>query len=262
MTARIYALETRYEFLKLLRLPGYSIPTIAFPVFFYLIFGLSFGTKQAVGPVSLATYLIATYGAFGVIGASLFSLGVGVAIERGLGWMLLKRATPMPPMAYFTAKLLMSLMFSAVIVALLSALGFGFGGVSIPLSPWAGLATILIAGAVPFCAFGLVIGYWAGPNSAAPIANLIYLPMSLASGLWMPIDVLPGPFRMLAPLLPPYHFAQLALGAIGAGRHESTLGHVAVLVGFTVVCMGGSFEGCRREEGMSFRNVRRVRTVE
>src|SRR5215831_14777459 len=100
MNARIYVLEARYEFLKLLRLPGYSIPTIAFPVLFYLIFGLSLGPGRSAGPVSIATYLIATYGAFGVIGASLFSFGVGVAIERGLGWMLLKRATPMPPMAY------------------------------------------------------------------------------------------------------------------------------------------------------------------
>src|SRR5262245_23562061 len=192
MNARIYALETRYEFLKLLRLPGYSIPTVAFPVFFYLIFGLSFGSGKVAGSVSLATYLIATYGAFGVIGASLFSFGVGVAIERGLGWMLLKRATHMPPMAYFTAKLARSLFFSATIVGLLSALGFGFGGVSIPFAEWLVLAAILIAGAIPFCAFGLAIGYFAGPNSAAPLANLIYLPLGFASGLWIPIEVLPA----------------------------------------------------------------------
>ena len=41
----------------------------------------------------VATYLLATYATFGVIGAALFGFGVGVAVERGQGWMLLKRAS-------------------------------------------------------------------------------------------------------------------------------------------------------------------------
>ena len=41
--ARTYALEAKDEFLKLLRMPGYAIPSIAFPVMFYLLFGVMFG---------------------------------------------------------------------------------------------------------------------------------------------------------------------------------------------------------------------------
>ena len=37
--ARTYALEAKYEFLKVLRMPGYAIPSIAFPAMFYLLFG-------------------------------------------------------------------------------------------------------------------------------------------------------------------------------------------------------------------------------
>ena len=113
--ARAYALEAKYEFLKLLRMPGYAIPSIAFPAMFYLLFGVMFG-RGTVGGLSMATYLIATYGAFGVIGASLFGFGVGVAIERGQGWMMLKRASPMPPMAFFAAKLAMCTIFAAAVV--------------------------------------------------------------------------------------------------------------------------------------------------
>ena len=79
---RTYALEAKYEFLKLLRMPGYAVPSIAFPAMFYVLFGVLVG-RGAVGGISMPTYLIATYGAFGVIGASLFGFGVGVAIERG-----------------------------------------------------------------------------------------------------------------------------------------------------------------------------------
>jgi ABC-2 type transport system permease protein len=250
--AGIYVLESWYEFLKLLRLPGYSIPTIVFPVFFYVIFALSFGSGRAAGPVPLATYLIATYGTFGVIGASLFAFGIGVAIERGQGWMLLKRATPMPPMAYFTAKLVMSLIFSSAIVALLSALGVMFGGVSMSFLTWLALCGILISGAVPFCALGLTLGYWTGPNSAAPIANILYLPMAFLSGLWIPVEMLPPILRSVAPYLPPYHLAQLALGVIGAGRGGSNAGHVAVLAGFTVLCLAAAYGGFRRDEGKTY----------
>ena len=93
---------------------------------FYLLFGVMFG-RGTVGGVSMATYLIATYGAFGVIGAALFGFGVGVAIERGQGWMLLKRASPMPPMAFFAAKLAMCTIFAAAVFFVLAALGVTFG---------------------------------------------------------------------------------------------------------------------------------------
>src|SRR5688500_3022950 len=95
---RVYALEAKYELLKVARMPGFAIPSIAFPVMFYSLFGLVFGGR-GLGGINMATYLVATYGAFGVIGAALFGFGVGVAVERGQGWLVLKRASPMPPLA-------------------------------------------------------------------------------------------------------------------------------------------------------------------
>ena len=152
--SRAYALEAKYEFLKLVRMPGYAIPSIAFPAMFYLLFGVMFG-RGTVGGLSMATYLIATYGAFGVIGASLFGFGVGVAIERGQGWMLLKRASPMPPMAFFAAKLVMCTIFAVAVFSVLAALGVTFGNVRMPSAVWLRLGTTLVLGAIPFCALGL-----------------------------------------------------------------------------------------------------------
>lgn len=249
--ARTYALEAKYEFLKVLRLPGYSIPTVTFPVMFYALFGLAFGRTQA-GGVPMSTYLVATYGAFGVIGAALFGFGVAVAVERGQGWMLLKRASPMPPLALFTARLVSSSIFSAVIVLLLSGLGVAFGGVRLPAGAWAELVAVLIVGGVPFCALGLALGYLAGPNSAPALVNLIYLPMAFASGLWIPIEMLPPVVKAIAPFLPAYHLGQLALDAIGAGRGEPAWTHVVVLAGFGVIGLGLAFWGYRRDEDQTW----------
>ena len=248
---RLYAREAKYELLKALRMPAYSLPTIAFPVVFYLFFGVVFG-KQGVGPVSMGTYLIATYGAFGVIGASLFGFGIGVATERGQGWMLAKRATPMPPAAYFLAKTAMSLLFGAVIVLLLSALGYGMSDVRLEPLRWLGLGATLIAGAIPFCALGLLIGYLAGPNSAPAVVNLIYLPLSFCSGLWLPVQVLPDFMQAFAQWLPPYHYAQLALAWIGADRGGRPLGHVLFLAVFTVLCLAGARWAYLRDEGKTY----------
>lgn len=248
MSTRAYALEAKYEFLKLWRMPAYAIPSIAFPVMFYALFGLAFGAGRVTSTTTMSAYLIATYGAFGVIGAALFGFGVGVAIERGQGWMTLKRATPMPPMAYFTAKLVMAALFSAIIVVLLAVLGSSFGGVRFAPATWALLFVTLVLGAIPFGAMGLALGYVCGPNSAPAVVNVIYLPMSFASGLWIPIEVLPPFVRAIAPFLPPYHLGQLALGVIGAGSGTPAWTHVLALAGFTAVGLGVAMWGYRRDE--------------
>ena len=49
------------------------------------------------------------------------------------------------------------------------------------------------------------------------MANLIYLPLSFASGLFVPLNQLPVFIQNLAPYLPSYHYAQLAWSALGAG---------------------------------------------
>jgi ABC-2 type transport system permease protein len=248
---RIYALEARYEFLKLLRLPMYAVPTLAFPLVFYLLFGVAMGGRMSRG-FDMARYLLATYGAFGVMGAALFGFGVGVAVERGQGWMLFKRATPMPPLAHFFGKLVMVLLFGTILVGALFSLGASLGGVRLPAVTWAALAGVLVAGAIPFGAFGLALGYWAGPNSAPAIVNLIYLPLAFASGMWIPIQALPQFFQNLAPWLPTYHYAQLALGVLDADRGGSPGASVAVLAAFTVASLLLAWTGYRRDEGKTF----------
>lgn len=244
----VYWKEAKYEFLKNLRLRMYSIATIAFPLMFYVLFGLVLGGHSS-GGFNPAAYLIPTYGTFGVIGASLFGTAAGLAAERGLGWLQVKRASPMPTLAYFTAKIAMSMAFSAAVVILLMLLGVTCGGVHLPLLQAAELLGVLVAGSLPFCAMGLAIGYFAGPNSAPATINLIYLPLSFCSGLWVPIMFLPRLMQQIAKFLPAYHLSQLALNIVGSGRGESSWAHWQFLIGFTLICLGVARYGLRRDEG-------------
>lgn len=247
-TATIYLKEAKYEFLKNLRLRVYTASVLSFPLMFYVLFGLVLNAKEAIGGTRVPTYLIATYGTFGVMGASLFGTAAGLASDRGLGWLQVKRATPMPPFAYFTAKVVTSMIFSTIIVLALFALGVTFGGVRMPLAEFSRLLGTLVVGSLPFSAMGLAVGYFAGPNSAPPTINLIYLPMSFCSGLWVPFMFLPKVVQQIALVLPPYHLSQLALGVVGAGWRESSTTHWEVLAAFTMICLGIARIGFQRDQ--------------
>ena len=244
----IYVNEAKYEFLKNLRLRTYSISTIAFPVMFYVLFGLVLG-RQSVGGISMSRYLIPSYGTFGVMGTALFGTASALSAERGLGWLQVKRASPMPPLAYFVGKIAMTMMFSSAVILLLLALGTTFGGVHLSATDVLKLVVTLVVGSLPFCAMGLALGYFIGPNSAPSVINLLYLPLSFCSGLWIPILFLPHFMQQLARFLPPYHLAQLALSIVGGGRGESNWIHWGYLAAFTVFCLVIARLGMRRDEG-------------
>jgi ABC-2 type transport system permease protein len=248
-----YVKEAKYELIKNCRIPIYAISTIVFPLMFYILFGVVLGRNNPANRGATASYMLATMGCFGVIAAALFGFGVSLAMERGQGWLEVKRASPMPIGAYFCAKLFSAVAFSAVIMLVLLGVGYWFGGVTLPFTAAAKLAVILVAGALPFSAMGLAIGYFAKPNSAPAIVNLIYLPMSFCSGLWIPLFLLPHAFQVLAKGLPPYHLCQLALHSIGLGTGPSdTFGHIEALAGFTLICLGLALVGYHRDEGKTY----------
>ncbi|HTQ79587.1 MAG TPA: ABC transporter permease, partial [Thermoanaerobaculia bacterium] len=192
------------------------------------------------------------YGAFGVMAASLFGFGVGVAAERGQGWMLFKRATPMPAGAFLVAKTAMSLLFGALIIGALFLLGALGGGVRLPALTWLALGGTLLLGALPFCAFGLALGYFAGPNSAPAVVNLVYLPTAFCSGLWVPIRFLPRWLQALAHYLPPFHYGQLALRTLGMGVGEPVGRSLFFLAAFTALCLAAARVGLRRDAGKTY----------
>lgn len=230
MDARPYLLETKYEFLHLLRTPIFAVPTVLFPVMFYLLFGVLMSRGGA------AQYLLATYGVFGVMGAGLFGFGVTVAIERDQGLLQLKRALPMPPGAYLLAKMGMATLFGAIIALLLALVAALLGGVSMAPWQWALLFAVHVLGTIPFCAIGLYLGTLASGNAAPAIVNLVFIPMAFLSGLWLPLSMLPDVLSRLAPIWPGYHLGQVALHVVGMDEGGSVPLHVGVLLVIAGAC--------------------------
>jgi ABC-2 type transport system permease protein len=149
----------------------------------------------------------------------------------------------MPPGAYIVSKLAMSLLFATIIFSILAVLSTTLGGVRLPASAWMSLLVVDLLGVLPFCAIGLYVGSLASSSAAPAIANLIYLPMSLLSGLWMPLGVLPPFISKLAPLWPAWHLGRLALAAVGQAPGEALPWHALALALVTVLF---ALLACRR----------------
>lgn len=226
--------EARAEFLSVTRQPAFAIPTLAFPVMFYLFFALVFTMSRSM---HMPTWLLATYGVFGIMGPAMFGFGAGIASERAEGWLRLKRVMPVSPLIPLAARMMMAMMFAFIVFALLAALGALFGDVRMPRTDWIRLALVLSIGALPFGVLGLVIGLAFGAKAAPVIVNLLYLPMAFLSGLWVPLMAFPEWLQQAAVLLPPYHLAAIALHVVGAQPAGGILVHVGVLVVFTVACI-------------------------
>ncbi|HEY7889470.1 MAG TPA: ABC transporter permease [Steroidobacteraceae bacterium] len=242
---RILLKETQYELARLLRSRAYSLSVIGFPIMFYLIFGLANRGKPA------ALYLIAGYTCMGVVSACLFGIGLVLAMERAQGWLDLKRASPMPRFAYIGAKMVSSAAFGLIIATLLILLGTTLGGITVSATQAAALAGVAIAGSIPFAAMGFLIAYLIPPNAGPGIINLIYLPLSFASGFWMPVSMLPHWLQAVAPALPSYHLAQIAFASVGLAPAAGMALHWAVLGGFTLLMLVAAWITFLRSEAQA-----------
>ncbi len=239
-TIRIVRKETKYEFLKLLRNKSFSLAVIGFPIMFYVLFGIANRGASSRG-FQMAKYLLGGYACFGLIGAALFGIGVGLANERAAGWLEVKRASPMPPMAYLLAKCMSAIAFGLIIVAILTTLGVTMAGVTLTTAELGKMFGMTIVGSISFASMGFLLALIVPANAAPGIVNLIYLPMSFMSGLWMPIQLLPHWLQRVAPVLPTYHLAQLMLSIFGYGDHSSLASHWSGLAGFTMLMLGTSW---------------------
>jgi len=228
-----YFREIRCEFLKSWRTPAFAVPTLFFPVMFYVLFGIFLGSMRGNADQALITF--ANFGVFGAMGPGLFGFGVSLAIEREQGLLTLKQALPQPPGAYLLARACMAMLFVAVISVLLTVMAVTLGEVPLTFGQMTQLFFIDTLGALPFCAIGMYMGSLVSGQASPAIINCVFLPMAFLSGLFIPLQVMPVMLQKLAPVFPAYHQSQLALATVGRGNADDFGMHVAVLAGVTLL---------------------------
>jgi ABC-2 type transport system permease protein len=243
--------QTRSELLIRWRVPAFSVTNLVLPIVFFIFFGLPIAHLRSGDGVSIGAYLLASFGAYAVGNVMVYGFGIGVANERGMKIDRLMRASPLPPFVFMLAKVVTALLFALLALVLLIGFGIVAGGIRETPAVWATIITRLLAGSLPFIALGFAIGYSSGPNAAPALANLIFLPLAFASGLFMPLRQLPDFVQRIAPYLPTYHYGQLAWSAVGAPSEPLTTS-LAWLAGYTLLFMALTMRAYRREQSLKF----------
>jgi ABC-2 type transport system permease protein len=242
---RLAFLHARASTLELLRLPAFAVPTIGFPSLFFLFFAVpGFAGDQP----ALAT---AVYAGFAVLGVAFFQFGVGIAVDRATPWERYLRTLPLSPATRFGGRLLSAVAFGSVAAATVVLVALLTVSPELPASAWFELAGALLAGSVPFALLGIALGYLASPRGALPVANVVYLGLSYAGGLWTGPGELPQAVERLSVTLPTRAYADLLAG-VSLGVDVPVRAWL-VLGGYTLAGACLATWAYRRDEGQRFR---------
>jgi ABC-2 type transport system permease protein len=236
LTVRLFRVELRDELRSIVREPTSLFFGVLMPVGFFVLFNLLYG-HEAVQGLSAGTAMVATFGTYGVITVCSLQPGIGVAQDRDLGWLRMKRVSAVPIWISLAAKATAALLYGVGVLVLMGVAAAAFG--TLHASPWALLrvALVLLLGSVPFTLFSVAIGFRFRTGAAIALLNAVLFPLAVLSGLWIPIRFLPSVVQDVAEFLPTYHLAQLGLAQLGEG---TAVLHALALVVTTVVAAGAA----------------------
>jgi ABC-2 type transport system permease protein len=227
------------------RNPMYVFFTVIQPLIFLVIFVEVFGndTTQVGGSViKLSTYYVPAIVSMSVVTATFFNLTIALTRMREGGILKRLRGTPLPPRIFLVGRVGTSLVLVALLVALVTGIGHVAYGVALPSHTLPGIALALLIGATAFsCLAFAVTSFVPTVDAAAPIVNVIMLPLLFISGVFIPSDQIPAGMRHVADLFPIKHlFDALLTGfdpaTAGTGVTWSNLAVLAAwgLFGFVV----------------------------
>ena len=211
---RMFASQAVAELRRHLRAPDFTVASIALPMFFYLIVGISRAAEPVPGGGTVGGYLVVVFGIFGVLSVSLSGIGHTIADERARGDLRLVRITPLPAGVYLAAKLVFVFAASIAIILLLGIEG-AITGARLPLETWLETSLLLLAGALALAPIGFLVGFLVRPGSAGAVNLLVLMPLSLTAGVFMDVHDLPSAIRQAAELTPTYHLSMLAQSMAG-----------------------------------------------
>ena len=164
----------------------------------------------------------------GIVGMTVMQLGLfGVAF----GFVHLKRtgalrrlfATPTSPAYFLGAQVASRLIICVVQVAILLGIGIWFGLQM--FGDYATLAVVVLLAAIIFLAVGFAIAGWAkNEDQAAPVANLISLPMMFLSGVFFPRDAMPDFLANVTQFMPLTYVNQALRAVVNEGAGLASLG--------------------------------------
>ena len=211
------------------------IGAVFVPVVVFVLIGRTFGsqlTGASTGQRGVAGPDLAVFAGLLIAISAVLSLVTIIAIYREGGILKRLRATPLKPLTILAAHVLVKLLFTAATLTLMMLLGKRYLPVDIPI-PWLAFGTATLVSTLSILGLGFVLASVA-PTArfAQPIGTIVLYPMIGISGLFVPIEKMPGILQFLAHLTPASYAVSLMRGA---WHGDSWLSHGGDLFGLAAI---------------------------
>jgi len=241
--AHRYKLAIATQLKSLFRLPAYWVPILLFPVMLFAMFG-------AGGSGISASYRMASFVIYGVIGVAFFQFGVAIAQDRESNWERYRRTLPNAFGPLMVSRLVSALVFVIQTAGLVIAAALFLSDPAISPGKIIALLLASLLIVIPFTLLSIALGYWTNSRSAVAVANLLYLPLAYLGGLWMPPDRLPEGIASLSQFTPTRHAGEIGWAIIGARQLPAV--SVIWLIGFTLIFAALAYWGYQRDQRKRF----------
>ncbi len=228
----LFGAHVTFHLKRLLRNPGFWVPTILFPMMLYSFFG------AALPPAGIYSQMaIASFSVYAVLGIAFYQFGAGIAQDREDPFDSWMRTLPASSLPNTLAQIFVAMLFALIAVLLVFAASLAFA--KTPLAPEQALRLLAVCAlvSVPAALMGIALGYAASAKAASALANLIFLPLAFLGGLWIAPSQMPDVVAQISLWTPTRQMGELAWNSILVQLPDANfiLGLLAYTLGFGIL---------------------------
>lgn len=220
------------------REPMGVIGTLVIPVALFLLLGRSFGMNRPTPPpASNVPFNVAVLAALFIAIGAVLSLVAIISIYREGGILKRLRATPLSPVTILGSHVFVKLVFAVLSLGLLLLAGKQTFPGAMQVSMLSFTAAVLLS-TFSIISMGFVIASIV-PTArfAQPIGAAVTYPMVAISGLFFPVERMPGWLQVIANGLPTTHAVALMEGVWNGSGWIAHWQSAAALVAIAAVCI-------------------------
>jgi ABC-2 type transport system permease protein len=214
MTQKIFFYQVYVNLAEFFRQPMYLISTLIFPSLFFWFFG----APNAKTPES-ALSLTLSFCAYAVVGVAFYQFLISYSQQRRRTWdqFILKLTSTF---SVLLAKSVGALVLSCLAVICVLMISWSSTPIDFSFIEWNRFFISMIIGVFSFSLIAMNVSCLVSPQASVPIANIIYLPLSFAGGLWMPPRLLPQKIQNISEYLPTRWLGELFWSSQSQATYE------------------------------------------
>lgn len=201
--------QLRFEWKLFWRNPASVLFSVGLPLVFLFLVGAIFGDGQSTDSnygLQADHYLVPAIMTLGIVSASFNNVAMTIIYQRETGVLKRLRGTPLPTSVFVGARTAGAAVNALLIAFVILAVGRLAYGIEIGPTRLIGTVAVTVVGAASFCALAFAITIVI-PNqsAAAPITNIIVLPLYFISGVFGDVANLPPLLAAIGRIFPISH---------------------------------------------------------